>query len=141
VREVATGFDENCSETDTIMANAARRVVTAHSSPGAKMARIESRQGFVAEAAASSAMFVPSRFGVPLPTTHNITVCIFGVGASKRLADIRRGVSKRIVLAWMVTFPLCGALHFGQPKSPFAGIRHAESRRLSLAVDTSYALA
>jgi inorganic phosphate transporter, PiT family len=74
---------------------------------GAKMTRIVSWQGFVAEAAASSTIFTASLFGIPLSTTHTITSCIVGVGASKRFSDVRWGVLKKIGLAWVITFPVC----------------------------------
>lgn len=79
---------------------------------GAKMTKIVSWQGFVAEASASSTIFVASMFGIPLSTTHTITSCIVGVGASRRLSDVRWGVLKRIGLAWIVTFPVCGLIAF-----------------------------
>ncbi len=74
---------------------------------GSKMTRIVSWQGFAAEASASTTIFVASMFGIPLSTTHTITSCIVGAGASRRLADVRWSVLKRIVLAWVVTFPVC----------------------------------
>lgn len=79
---------------------------------GTKMTRIVSWQGFAAEASASSTIFVASMFGIPLSTTHTITSCIVGAGASRRLADVRWGVLKRILLAWIVTFPVCAAIAF-----------------------------
>ncbi len=79
---------------------------------GSKMTRIVSWQGFAAEASASSTIFVASMFGIPLSTTHTITSCIVGAGASRRLADVRWGVLKRIMLAWIVTFPVCAAIAF-----------------------------
>jgi inorganic phosphate transporter, PiT family len=79
---------------------------------GAKMTRIVSWQGFAAEAAASSTIFVASMFGIPLSTTHTITSCIVGVGASKRFGDVRWGVLKKIVLAWVVTFPICACIAY-----------------------------
>ncbi len=79
---------------------------------GSKMTKIVSWQGFVAEASASSTIFVASMFGIPLSTTHTITSCIVGVGASRRLGDVRWGVLKRIGLAWVVTFPVCGFIAF-----------------------------
>ena len=79
---------------------------------GSKMTKIVSWQGFVAEASASSTIFVASMFGIPLSTTHTITSCIVGVGASRRLGDVRWGVLKRIGLAWLVTFPVCGFIAF-----------------------------
>jgi inorganic phosphate transporter, PiT family len=79
---------------------------------GAKMTRIVSWQGFAAESAASTTIFTASLFGIPLSTTHTITSCIVGVGASKRFSDVRWGVLKRIFLAWVVTFPVCAAVAF-----------------------------
>lgn len=75
---------------------------------GAKMTRLVSWQGFVAEASASTTIFVASMFGIPLSTTHTITSCIVGVGASRRFGDVRWGVLKKIGMAWIVTFPVCG---------------------------------
>jgi PiT family inorganic phosphate transporter len=79
---------------------------------GSKMTRLVSWQGFAAEAAASSTIFVASMFGIPLSTTHTITSCIVGVGAARRVGDVRWGVLKKIVLAWVVTFPVCGAVAY-----------------------------
>ena len=79
---------------------------------GSKMTRIVSWQGFAAEASASTTIFVASLFGIPLSTTHTITSCIVGAGASRRLGDIRWRVLKRITLAWVVTFPVCATIAF-----------------------------
>ncbi len=79
---------------------------------GVKMARITSWQGFAATMGASSTIYVASAYGIPLSTTHTITSSIVGVGASKRVSDVRWGVLKRIVLAWCATFPICAALAY-----------------------------
>ncbi len=79
---------------------------------GTKMTRIVSWQGFAAEASASSTIFVASLFGIPLSTTHTITSCIVGAGASRRFADVRWGVLKRIFLAWIITFPVCACIAY-----------------------------
>jgi inorganic phosphate transporter, PiT family len=79
---------------------------------GHKMTRLVSWQGFAAEASASSTIFVASMFGIPLSTTHTITSCIVGVGASRRAGDVRWGVLGKILLAWVVTFPVCGAIAY-----------------------------
>ena len=79
---------------------------------GSKMTRIVSWQGFAAEAAASSTIFGASMFGIPLSTTHTITSAIVGVGACRRLGDVKWGVLKRIMLAWVATFPFCAILAF-----------------------------
>jgi inorganic phosphate transporter, PiT family len=79
---------------------------------GSKMTRIVSWQGFAAEAAASTTIMGASMFGIPLSTTHTITSAIVGVGACRRVSDVRWGVLKRIVMAWFVTFPFCAILAY-----------------------------
>jgi PiT family inorganic phosphate transporter len=79
---------------------------------GAKMTRLTSWQGFAATMAASSTIYVASQYGVPLSTTHTITSAVVGVGASKRVSDVRWGVLRRIMLAWVATFPACALIAF-----------------------------
>ena len=79
---------------------------------GAKMTRLTSWQGFAATAAAGSTIFVASHYGVPLSTTHTITSAVVGVSASKRVSDVRWGVLKKILLAWVATFPACATIAF-----------------------------
>ena len=79
---------------------------------GAKMTRIVSWQGFAAESAASLTIFGASAFGIPLSTTHTITSSIVGVGACRRPGDVRWGVLKRILYAWLATFPFCALVAF-----------------------------
>jgi PiT family inorganic phosphate transporter len=79
---------------------------------GSKMTRLTSWQGFAATMAASTTIYGASHYGVPLSTTHTITSAVIGVGASKRVSDVRWGVLRKIVLAWGATFPACGVLAF-----------------------------
>ena len=79
---------------------------------GVKMARITSWQGFAATAAASTTIFGASYYGIPLSTTHTITSSIVGVGAGKRTSDVRWGVLRRIVTAWLLTFPCCAIIAY-----------------------------
>ncbi len=79
---------------------------------GSKMTRLTSWQGFAATMAASSTIYVASSYGIPLSTTHTITSAVVGVGASKRVSDVRWGVLRRIMLAWGATFPACAVLAF-----------------------------
>jgi len=79
---------------------------------GSKMTRIKSWQGFAAETSASAAIFTASIYGIPLSTTHTITSAIVGVGAARRLSDVRFQVVRRIVLAWMATFPCCAIIAY-----------------------------
>ena len=79
---------------------------------GAKMTRLTSWQGFAATMAASSTIAVASHYGVPLSTTHTITSAVVGVGASRRTSDVRWGVLRKIVLAWVATFPACATIAY-----------------------------
>jgi PiT family inorganic phosphate transporter len=67
-------------------------------------------QGFAAETSASSAILLASYFGIPLSTTHTINTSIMGVGAARRFSAVRWGVSRQIVLTWLLTFPACAAI-------------------------------
>lgn len=77
---------------------------------GYKLTRLEPVHGFAAETAAGLAITLASALGIPLSTTHTINTAIMGVGASKRLSAVRWGVGAEIVTAWVLTFPVCGAI-------------------------------
>lgn len=77
---------------------------------GFKLTRLEPVQGFAAETAASATILAASHFGIPTSTTHTISTSIMGVGASGRFSAVRWGVTRRIVLAWILTFPACAIL-------------------------------
>jgi PiT family inorganic phosphate transporter len=79
---------------------------------GAKIIRITPLQGFAAETAAATTIFLASLKGIPVSTTHCISASIMGVGASKRLSAVRWGVAGNIVMAWILTIPLAAAFAF-----------------------------
>lgn len=79
---------------------------------GSKMTKLQSWQGFAAQTAAGFTIFGASAYGIPLSTTHTITSGIVGAAASRRFSDVRWGVLRRIVLAWVVTFPVCAFVAF-----------------------------
>lgn len=83
---------------------------------GMRMTKLTSMQGFAAELTASCIIFFVSRFGIPLSTTHTINTSIVGVVAAKDTREVRWNVLGRIVLAWVVTFPICGGLSFAAAK-------------------------
>lgn len=77
---------------------------------GFRLTKLEPVHGFAAESSAGFAITLASFFGVPVSTTHTINTAIMGVGATRRLSAVRWGVSRQIVLAWLLTFPICGAI-------------------------------
>ena len=79
---------------------------------GVKVTALEPIHGFTANISAASVIWGASRFGIPVSTTHCVTSAIMGVGATKRLSAVRWGVARRIVAAWIITFPVCGGLGY-----------------------------
>ena len=79
---------------------------------GMKLTRLETHQGFAAEVAAASVIEAATRFGIPLSTTHTITSAIVGVGATRGGSAVNWGVTQRLVIAWILTFPICGLISY-----------------------------
>jgi PiT family inorganic phosphate transporter len=79
---------------------------------GLRLTKLEPVHGFAAETGAGMTILLASHYGIPLSTTHTINTAIIGVGASRRLSAVRWGVVGSIVTAWVLTFPICGAIAY-----------------------------
>jgi PiT family inorganic phosphate transporter len=79
---------------------------------GMRVTALEPIQGFTANFSAAAVIWGASRLGIPVSTTHCASSAIMGVGATKRLSAVRWGVARRIVAAWIITFPVCGGLGY-----------------------------
>jgi len=79
---------------------------------GLRITTLQPIHGFAAQASAATVIEVASHFGIPISTTHCVSSSIMGVGATKRLSAVRWGVARRIVVAWVITFPVCGGLGY-----------------------------
>jgi len=77
---------------------------------GLKITALQPIHGFATQASAATVIEIASRLGIPVSTTHCATAATMGVGATKRLSAVRWGVTRNIVLAWILTFPISGAL-------------------------------
>jgi PiT family inorganic phosphate transporter len=77
---------------------------------GMRITKLETHQGFAAEMAAASTIELASRLGIPLSTTHTISTAIMGVGATRGLSAVRWGVTRELVTAWILTFPICAGI-------------------------------
>jgi PiT family inorganic phosphate transporter len=77
---------------------------------GLRLTKLEPVHGFAAETAAALTIELATRLGIPLSTTHTINTAIVGVGATRRFSAVRWGVTFDIVAAWILTFPVCGAI-------------------------------
>ncbi len=82
---------------------------------GTKMVRLEKHQSVCADLASGLTLLVASLTGIPMSTTHTKTTAIIGAGLcgcnqQKSLADFK--IIGEMMLAWCITFPVCGALGF-----------------------------
>lgn len=82
---------------------------------GMKLTKLKPVHGFCAETAGAFTIFMATRMGIPISTTHTISGAIVGVGSTTNLAGIKWKIAFRIVMAWFLTIPasaLVGALCF-----------------------------
>lgn len=77
---------------------------------GLRITNLRPIQGFAATTSAATVIEIASHFGIPVSTTHCMSTSIMGVGATRRLSAVRWGIARSIVLAWILTFPICGIL-------------------------------
>jgi len=80
---------------------------------GQRITKLRPIDGFCAETAAASSIFLSTHMGIPVSTTHVITGAIAGVGSVHRITAVRWGVTLRIVWAWLFTIPGAGIIGLG----------------------------
>ena len=80
---------------------------------GKKVMGLQPVHGFAAETAAAGVVLVATLLKAPVSTTHVISASIMGVGSAKRLSAVRWGIVRQIVLAWLMTLPVCAGLGAG----------------------------
>ncbi len=73
---------------------------------GNRITKITPIEGFCAQTAGSITLYISEILHVPVSTTHVITGSIIGVGSIKRLSAVRWGVTKDLVVAWILTIPV-----------------------------------
>ena len=77
---------------------------------GMRITRLRNADGFGAELTASSVLLATGHLGFPVSTTHVISSAIMGVGATYRIKAVRWGITRAIVLAWVLTLPASAAI-------------------------------
>lgn len=73
---------------------------------GTKITKVTPLEGVSAETAGAMTLFMTEQMGIPVSTTHTITGAIIGVGATKRLSAVRWGVTRSLMIAWIITIPV-----------------------------------
>ncbi len=77
---------------------------------GSRIARLEPVDGFAAQTMAALVIQVATQLAVPVSTTHVVSGSVMGAGATRRLAAVRWGTARNILLAWLLTIPATAVL-------------------------------
>jgi len=77
---------------------------------GSRITKVTPLEGVAAETAGALTLYLTEILKIPVSTTHTITGSIIGVGAVKRLSAVRWGVTRSLLVAWLLTIPVSAAL-------------------------------
>lgn len=77
---------------------------------GSRITKVTPLEGMVAETAGAMTLYLTEFLKIPVSTTHTITGAIIGVGATKRLSAVRWGITKNLLVAWILTIPVSALL-------------------------------
>ena len=77
---------------------------------GMGVAKLQPVGGFAAETSGALTLFIATKLGIPVSTTHTIAGAIMGVGSVTKLSAVRWGVANRMLMAWLLTIPCAGAI-------------------------------
>lgn len=84
-----------------------KRIVT---TVGEKIIKLENNEALCTDITTILTLLIASLLGMPVSTTHVKTMAIAGVSSKKEM--INKNKFKGIVLAWGLTFPICGIVTF-----------------------------
>lgn len=79
---------------------------------GIDMVDLDAAGGTAADMASSSVLFICSIFGIPVSTTHSKACAMMGVGSQKSGGGIDKKIISEMLLAWILTFPICASIGF-----------------------------
>jgi PiT family inorganic phosphate transporter len=77
---------------------------------GTKITELTPTRGFCATMAAAAVVVLASRTGMPVSTTHIAVGAVIGVGFARGIGALDLRVIGSIVMSWIVTLPIGGAL-------------------------------
>jgi inorganic phosphate transporter, PiT family len=80
---------------------------------GQRVYGMQPENGFAAQVAAGTTLYIGTRLGFPISTTHVVSGSVMGAGATKRLSAVRWGVAGNIVTAWVLTLPAAALVAAG----------------------------
>jgi PiT family inorganic phosphate transporter len=77
---------------------------------GSRITRLEPVDGFAAQTMAAAVIQTATQLAIPVSTTHVVSGSVMGAGATRRLAAVRWGTARTIVVAWVLTIPATALL-------------------------------
>ena len=77
---------------------------------GTRITHLTPFEGFSAETGGAITLLITNMLGIPVSTTHTINGSIIGVGSIKRLSAVRWGITRNLLIAWIITLPLTSLL-------------------------------
>ena len=77
---------------------------------GSRITELTPTRGFCATMAAAATVVLASRTGMPVSTTHIAVGAVMGVGLARGIGALDLRVIGGIVVSWIVTLPIAGAL-------------------------------
>jgi len=75
---------------------------------GQRIYKMSPEQGFAAQISAGSTLYLGTRLGFPISTTHVVTGSVMGAGAARGASAVRWGIAGNIATAWLLTLPAAG---------------------------------
>ncbi|HEY1370066.1 MAG TPA: anion permease [Gaiellaceae bacterium] len=72
---------------------------------GQRVYGMQPENGFAAQVAGGTTLFLGTHFGYPISTTHVVAGSVMGAGTTRRFSAVRWGVAGNIVSAWVLTLP------------------------------------
>jgi PiT family inorganic phosphate transporter len=72
---------------------------------GQRIYKLQPEHGFSAQLAAGTTLYVGTRLGFPISTTHVVSGSVMGAGATRGISAVRWGVAGNIAVAWLLTLP------------------------------------
>lgn len=80
---------------------------------GSKITKVTSLEGVAAETAGAITLYLTEFLKIPVSSTHTIAGAIIGVGSVKRLSAVRWGITRNLLVAWILTIPVSALLGAG----------------------------
>jgi inorganic phosphate transporter, PiT family len=72
---------------------------------GSRVIKLEPVDGFAAQTMAAVVIQGATQLALPVSTTHVVSGCVMGAGATRRFGAVRWGVARNILVAWALTLP------------------------------------